>query len=352
MKRKVITITLVIVFLSVIYSLYIVLAPQSYPVAKFSKRPGTQYWQLSTGSNIGYTHIQAKGSLRNIPIIYLHGGPGGIIKDYVIQTLQPLAKEGFSLYFYDQLGSGHSNRLDNIGAYSLQRHCRDLAQIIGQLQAKKVILIGHSWGAMLATQYAAKHAHKIHQMILSNPGPFVPTRQALATMKSPDSLQLRPPTFSNKQGNEKAYKLRNRVVWYVAQAFHKKLASDQEADDFFTYLSQQVNKSTLRNPSKLGKLAGGRGYYAHIMTLKSLRNAADHRPLIQKAYIPTLVIKGQYDNQKWGFTQEYLTLLKDSHLKVIKNVGHDIAREKPKVYLQVIKEFLKKTSVVQQNNTQ
>lgn len=186
--------------LSVIYLLYIVLAPQSYPVTKFSKRPGTQYWQLSTGSNIGYTHIQAKGNSRNTPIIYLHGGPGGIIKDYVIQALQPLAEVGFPLYFYDQLGSGHSNRLDNIAAYSLQRHCQDLAQIIGQLQAKKVVLIGHSWGAILATQYAAKHPQEIQQMILSNPGPFVPTRQTLATMKSPDSLQLRSPTFSNKQG--------------------------------------------------------------------------------------------------------------------------------------------------------
>jgi proline iminopeptidase len=69
------------------------------------------------------------------------------------------------------------------------------------------------------------------------------------------------------------------------------------------------------------------------MTLQSLQTCKDPRSLLKKLNTPVLVIKAQYDNQKWGFTQEYLTLFKNSQLKVIPNAGHFIEFEQaPELY--------------------
>ena len=79
-----------ILFLVVIVLLMIFL-PRTYNVPSLQAKQGIQFWELSTGSKIGYTHIAAKGQKKPYPVIYLHGGPGGHVSDKYIQTLTPLA---------------------------------------------------------------------------------------------------------------------------------------------------------------------------------------------------------------------------------------------------------------------
>ena len=104
--------------------------PKKYDVVAFAERPGTAYLSLEDGSKIGYFRIVNTADTIGSPVIYLHGGPGGIIKDEVIQSLSPLASQGHDLYFYDQIGSGHSDRLDDISGYSVERHRQDLSKIV------------------------------------------------------------------------------------------------------------------------------------------------------------------------------------------------------------------------------
>ena len=51
-------------------------------------------------------------------------------------------------------------------------------------------------------------------------------------------------------------------------------------------------------------------------------------------------MKGQCDNQPWGFTEEYLTLFPNAEFRFVKNAGHSIATEQPKQYIESIKAFL------------
>jgi pimeloyl-ACP methyl ester carboxylesterase len=50
------------------------------------------------------------------------------------------------VYLYDQIGSGWSDRLDDIRQYTALRHKKDLEAIVQAIGAEKVILIGQSWG--------------------------------------------------------------------------------------------------------------------------------------------------------------------------------------------------------------
>lgn len=314
--------------------------PRGYNVASFAERNGTQYWHLNTGSKIGYTKVETKVFEKKPPIIYLHGGPGGFIKDEVIEVLSPLSSHGHDLYFYDQIGSGHSARLKDINEYSVTRHTKDLKEILFQIGADKVILIGQSWGACLAVNFLSVYPEVVNKVILTGPGPILPINRAAANTIPPDSINLIAPEFTNEEGNRKVENWRSKIISKWAFLFHSKLATDKEMDDFFTFLNEELRKSTDCIYEEQERYPGGSGYYSHIMTVKSFGRVENNRNKLSKLETPVLILRGQCDNQKWGYTKEYLDLLVNARLKIIEGVGHDIIRKQQETYYDLILDFL------------
>lgn len=348
MKRNLQLVGYALIIGGAIFSLMVFL-PGSYDVPLLHKRVTTQYWQLPTGSRIAYTLIPAKGDKNPIPIIYLHGGPGGYIQEEVIRTLTPLSDEGYDIYFYDQIGSGLSSRLADITTYTVDRHIKDLAAITEKLGAQKVILIGQSWGAILATFFAASYPEKTERLVLTSPGPIFPVDRELAGLSAPDSFLLRAPFFSNAQGNKRAYNLRTKAIKIFATRFGWKVASDKEADAFATYLNYEVDKSTVCDTAKIPALNAGSGFYAGIMTFKNLLQVQDCRARLRMLEAPVLVIRGQCDNQPWGYTNEYITIFRNHRLAIIPDAGHYIWLEQPRLYLSTIRHFLSETKPAPNN---
>lgn len=317
-----------------------VFIPGSYDVPQMHKRKGTQYWDLQTGSKIAYTLVSAKGIKRPYPIIFLQGGPGGFISDRNIQMLAPLSEDGFDIYLYDPIGSGLSERLSNINEYTADRHKKDLEELIKKIGSEKVILMGQSWGAILATLYIADHPDNVEKVILTGPGPIQPMHEELVNTNAPDSLHLRKPPYSNREASKKSKNIRIRAITFWAKSFGKKLASDKEADDFQTYLNIGLNKATVCDTSKALNVEGGGGFYAQVMTIQSFNKVQDPRPKLKGLKIPVLLMKGQCDNQPWGFMNEYIELFPNHQLKIIPDAGHSISVEQPERYLKTIREFL------------
>jgi proline iminopeptidase len=320
-----------------------ILWPRSYSSLPMPKRSDIHYWDLSTGSRIAYTFLPAKGIKHPFPIIYLIGGPGGAVEEGLIRRMTLLAEDGYDVYLYDQIGSGWSARLADIRGYTADRHKRDLEAIVQKIGAEKVILIGQSWGAILAALYIADNPQHVAKLILTGPGPIQPGRPELARLKAPDSLHLREPYYSNRQGNERANNIRTRAMAFCATEWGWKLASDEEADDFGAYLNSQVDWSTVCDTSFIGKgpAQEGAGYYVQVMTVHSFRGLTDPRPKLKDLPVPVLVMKGQCDNQKWGFTNEYLQLFPNHVLVIIPDAGHFIFAEQPQLYLSTMEDFLK-----------
>jgi len=341
--KKRTTILILIVFgFGVGVALFLVFWPVSYHASKNQMRDGTKFLELPTGSRIAYTLIPARGQKKQFPIIFLQGGPGGPIYDRNITHLSTLADDGYNVYLYDQVGCGFSERLDNINEYTANRHKEDLEEIVRFIGAKRVILIGQSWGAILATLFIADNPEKVEKIIFTSPGPVLPVNAKLNSILPPDSLQLRKPVFTNRQGREKAYSIRTKIVEFVAENMDWKLIADKEMDDFASYLNFEMGKSTVCDTSNAGQIENGAGYYCMIKTAQSFSKVADQREKLSQIHIPVLILKGQCDHIKWGFTQEYTLLFPDHHLVIVPDAGHGISLEQPEIYLKTIREFLKK----------
>jgi proline iminopeptidase len=318
-----------------------ILIPRTYKVASVTPRPDFHYWDLPTGSHIAWKKLEGKGTVKHSPIVYIHGGPGGFISPRLEQSLQPLADSGYDVYLYDQAGGGLSGRLEDIKEYTALRHQHDLEAIVRQIGSEKVIVYGHSWGAILACIFTAGNPVSVEKLILSGPGNLIPVRKELALIQAPDSLHLKAPQFSNAAGNRKANNLRTYAVADFAMRFGIKLAPDDEMDDFQTYLNGELNKSTVKDATTIKSPApGGGGYYAQLMTLYSFATTPDSRSALKKVNIPVLILRGQYDNQKWGYVTEYLDLMPQSRLIIIPDAGHSISFDQPAITLNALLRFL------------
>jgi proline iminopeptidase len=115
----------------------------------------------------GYSfHAETFGNSDRPVVIVLHGGPGA---DYrYLYPLKALADEHL-VVFYDQRGTGLSPRVP-AKQITLQVFLDDLdAFVTAYGKGRPVHLVGHSWGAMLASAYAGAHPTRVGKLVLAEP---------------------------------------------------------------------------------------------------------------------------------------------------------------------------------------
>lgn len=118
-------------------------------------------------------HAEAYGPADSSLIIVMHGGPGS---DYrYLLNCKAFAANSYRVVFYDQRGTGLSQRFP-YACYTMELAYADLSAVIAHYRtspSQKVFLLGHSWGAMLATAYINQNPDVINGTILCEPGGFV-----------------------------------------------------------------------------------------------------------------------------------------------------------------------------------
>jgi L-proline amide hydrolase len=100
-----------------------------------------------------------------VPLLCLHGGPGSTHNYF--EPLEELAATGRRLVFYDQLGCGESDRPEDPDLWSLELFLDELHTVRAELGLDRVHLLGTSWGAMLAIEYALGRPPGLTSLILN-----------------------------------------------------------------------------------------------------------------------------------------------------------------------------------------
>jgi proline iminopeptidase len=102
-------------------------------------------------------------------VIVVHGGPD-FNHNYLLPELDLLAA-AFRLIYYDQRGRGLSSPGFAAESVSLESEVDDLDTIRRCFGLDRAVLLGHSFGAIIAMEYAIRHPVRVAQLILMNPAP-------------------------------------------------------------------------------------------------------------------------------------------------------------------------------------
>ncbi len=126
---------------------------------------------------VGWFEVWVKrvGNSCGCRVLLLHGGPG-CTHEYFEAFDSFLPAAGIEYYYYDQLGSGRSDRPDDPSLWELDRFVDEVEQVrvaLG-LGAKDLVLLGHSWGGILAIEYALAYQQNLRALVISNMMPSNP----------------------------------------------------------------------------------------------------------------------------------------------------------------------------------
>lgn len=108
-------------------------------------------------------YVEEAGKPDGIPVVFLHGGPGGGCKPSHRQFFDPTKYRSFLI---DQRGSGRSRPFGETRHNSTQALVADLERLREWAQVDTWVLFGGSWGAALALAYAENHPAQVLGMVL------------------------------------------------------------------------------------------------------------------------------------------------------------------------------------------
>ncbi len=102
-----------------------------------------------------------------VKVLLLHGGPG-FSHEYLEAMESFLPEAGVEMYYYDQLGVNNSDQPDDPSLWTLPRYVEEVEEVRRGLGLDHFVLYGHSWGGMLAIDYALKYQSHLRGLVISN----------------------------------------------------------------------------------------------------------------------------------------------------------------------------------------
>jgi len=280
----------------------------------------------------GFLHVRglriyyrSEGEPEKGTVLCLHGGPG-LTYDY-LTPLFDIAKHGYRVVIYDQIGGGKSEAPKNPARYTIESFAQDAEEVRKALGLGKVNLLGFSWGGMLAQTYALEHQSNLSSLILSGTTPSAPllekeisrlfsalpanTRQTIAKYEEAGDFQN--PNYAKAvEEFQKEHQLRIATVPDALKY------SDEHA-------SREVGR-TLFGPNFV-EVTGSMRYWDVTGRLNKLR-------------IPCLIICGEHDFLTPRLHRLMHQKIKGSKLVVLKGASHLSMWEKRKEYIKTVVNFL------------
>jgi len=133
-----------------------------------------------------------------IKVLLLHGGPG-FSHDYLEAMESFLPQAGIEMYYYDQLGCGNSDHPDDASLWTLARYTQEVEEVRRALGLEHFVLFGHSWGGILALEYALNHQEFLRGLVISD---MTAGTQSYLKRTAALKLQLPPATLTRLKALE------------------------------------------------------------------------------------------------------------------------------------------------------
>jgi proline iminopeptidase len=272
------------------------------------------------------------GNNPRIKVLLLHGGPG-MTHEYFEAFDSYLPRAGIEYYYYDQLGSAYSDQPDEPSLWDLPRFVDEVEQVRKALKLDKsnFYLLGHSWGGMLALEYALKYQQNLKALIISNMVPSVPAYSRYATqvlmpaMDQKALAEIKALEAAGKYDDPRYEELlmRNFYVYHVLR-----MPPDQWPDPLVRALNK-INKKIyvpMQGPSELG--TSGK--------LVRWDRTAD----LATIAVPTLSVGARYDTMEPAQMQKLAKGVKKGRYLFCPNGSHFDMYDDQSTYMTGLVQFI------------
>ena len=264
------------------------------------------------------------------PVIVLHGGPD-FDQSYLLPELDRLSDSSHLIY-YDQRGRGRSADHVQPEDVTLASEIGDIEKVREHFHLNSVVLLGHSWGTVLALEYALHYPEHVSHLILMNPAPastddYKQLRKEWLETRPEETQQRRAvagsPAF--KEGDPTA------VTAYYRIHFKHAFARAEDYEKFMSRLSASFTKEGVLKAraveDRLMKDSWALPDYNLLPKLKGLS-------------IPTLVIYGDHDFIPVNTAEHITQAIPNARMVTLKDCGHFTYLECPVPVHQKIDAFL------------
>ncbi len=267
----------------------------------------------------GIIHLEQYGS--GTPILIINGGPG--MNSQGFRHLAKIIGEKNRAIIYDQRGTGESTISEiNSSSITLDKMTEDIEVLRKHLNIEEWVVLGHSFGGMLASYYAAKHPKATKGLILSSSGGInldlfsqLDIRARLSSTER-DSLTYWTSQIAN---GDTSYHARLKRGTFLAPA----------------YLYDRSNLETVAHRLTQGN------WTINGLVFQDMRSINfDCSSALKTFEKPVLIIQGANDIIAESISEYAHEVLPNSTLVVLEKCGHYGWLDQPEQYFSAIHSYL------------
>ncbi|PIF46971.1 proline iminopeptidase [Chryseobacterium sp. 52] len=271
-----------------------------------------------------HVKIKYKVSGKGEACIYVPGGPGQGYYSFELLGGSSLEKN-MKMVYMDQRGSGESGTAEN---YHMDAMVQDIEELRQRLKLEKVFLLAHSFGGIIAVNYAKKYPQHTKGLILTNVTlHFLNNESVQEQIEYGNSLL---------QQNNKAVPKDSlsSELSKISSALRKKRIG-------YKFLTEDIE--TIKQMDKIDSLHPRIIDFGMAVISKPKEFPeyyTDYAPLTKEIHVPVLIITGKKD--KAVGTQHYKTFQFPDQKVVSIDGGHLLYYEKNKEFINAVKRFTDK----------
>ena len=282
-----------------------------------------------------FYEVSGKGT----PLYFLNGGPGYPPESPGYQIMDSLKKH-FTVVLLHQRGTGKSGNIEcNEKTITVSAYVNDVLALMQHRKDSKAILMGYSWGGLLAQAFAATYPQRVSKLILVASAPpsyklwnvLTDNQFARTSQQEKDSLQLLQTIFGHKTPAELEQLKQTNPASDIVKAFYQFICIIHRHH----YYNRSIVDPGFKNIFMKFNLQP-----IPLIDKDVLENKLDYTAKLKQFNIPALIIYGRQDDQ--GESTFYLQkeCLKNSKMVVLEQCGHMIFEEQPELFFKALKAFL------------
>ncbi|HAV78633.1 MAG TPA: hypothetical protein DCX53_14895 [Anaerolineae bacterium] len=240
---------------------------------------------ITTDAGRIYYELEGSGP----PVFLVPGGPGASHSHYH-PWFSTLAKSHTVVYF-DNLGTGASDRLVSQRDYTVQRYAFDIEALRSALGFEKIKLIGLSFGSLPALEYTTQHSSHVHSLVISNGHLNAATWQEGNIDNVNHEIRTLFPEVWSQMLELRSQGVLSGVSQY--QALYEGLLADLNWVDPWHHPSLYQTDDPRDDPNYdvyLGFIGEDPEW-----TVTGTLQGYDPSPKLAKCNVPTLIVTGRYD---------------------------------------------------------